>query len=98
MEKKIYEKTSEKVIDFLVGFLIIPGGIGLILYLVRYLTTSFHIFNPLGSIGYPVFLILSLLLVNYFGKKRKYIGIGFLFAMISFPLVLLGTCFLKWFY
>lgn len=100
MEKKIYEKKSEKVIDFLIGFLAIPWGPGLLLSLAGYLTSSLfrsnYIYSPIGSILYVVLLVSYLIFAIYLGRKRKYIGIGLLYALVVIPLVLLGTCLLAW--
>ena len=98
MEKKVYEKKSEKVIDFLIGFLGIPWGTGLLLSLVGYLTSSLfrpnYNYLPIGSILDVVLLVSCLIFAIYLGRKRKYIGIGLLYALVVVPLVLLGTCLL----
>jgi hypothetical protein len=96
MEKKIYENKREKVIDFLIGFLAIPWGISLLMFLIGSMISRFNKTNygPIYSILYIVVFLLELIFAIYIGRKRKYIGIGLLFALVIVPLVLLGTCLL----
>lgn len=90
MEKKIYEKKSEKVIDFLIGFFLIPAFFGITTGFVS-ATVGYRNFGPLISI---FVLLAEIVGVIYLCRKRKFMGIGLLFALIVVPLVLLGTCLL----
>lgn len=90
MEKKIYEKKSDKVIDFLIGFLLMPAFFAI--------TTGFVSaavgYRNSGSLISTFVLLAELVGAIYLCRKRKYIGTGLLFALVVVPLVLLGTCLL----
>jgi hypothetical protein len=85
MENKIYAKKSEKVIDFLIGFLLIPVLIG-----ISYPSIA----RSLGATLASIVFWLELLVVIYLSVKRVYIRIGVLLALVAIPLVALGACLL----
>ncbi len=94
MEKKIYVRKSEKVIDFLIGFLGIPLGLSLVGGVIS--QTGYHMklgFNFITIVNL-VFFLVGLGYSTYIGTKRKFIGLGLLFVFVAVPLVLLGTCLL----
>lgn len=91
METKIYQKKSEKIIDFLIGFLLIP--------IVGIVSTYYSLFAasvPNSSFLYTILFMIvfgvEIVLTICLGVKRKFIGIGLLYALVAVPLVLLGTC------
>jgi hypothetical protein len=90
MEKKVYENKSDKVIDFLIGFFLIPVVFGItssfVSVLVRHSGSG-----PFISIG---LFLAELAGAIYLGRKRKYIGIGLLFIFVVLPLVAIGSCLL----
>ena len=90
MEKKIYDKKSEKIIDFIIGFILIPVFFGITTNLVSS-KVSHGNYGPLVLISV---LLIELVGVIYLCRKRKYMGIGLLFTLVVLPLVLLGTCLL----
>lgn len=86
MEKKIYFKKSQKVIDLLTGFLFIP-----VLFLIsaKFILRRGHFHD----VSVYIFIVLAGIAgVIYLCIKRKYIGIGLLFAFVISPLVFLGAC------
>ncbi len=94
MKKKIYEKKSEKIIDFLIGFFGVPFSLSIVLVVVSKVCNYMKL-NDGFILG--IGLIVSLIGLGYsiyLGKKRKFIGIGMLFTFIVVPLVLCGTCLL----
>lgn len=90
MEKKVYEKKIDKVIDFLIGFLLIPAFFGITTGFVSNVA-GYRNLRPLIPVSV---LVAELLGAIYLCRKRKYIGIGLLFALVVVPLVFLGTCLL----
>lgn len=96
MEKKIYEKKSEKVIDFLIGFFLIPTFFGITIGFV--LKAAEYYYKTIPNFCWSWILTFVLLAelneVISLYRKRKFIGIGLLFALVVVPLVLLGTCLL----
>jgi len=82
MEKKVYTQKKEKVVDFLIGFLLIPFVMG----------ASAGLAGMLNEIFAMVLSVLELVAAIYVSIKRKFIGIGFLFIAVVIPLVALGTC------
>jgi hypothetical protein len=99
MERKIYTKPSEKVIDFLIGFLLLPLLVVLINAFSYRLWGFMKIirigyFHPIPLFGSTILGLAELALAIYLCIKRKYIGIGLLFTLVVIPLVLLGTCLL----
>lgn len=93
MERKVYEKRSDKVIDFLIGFLLIPAFVGITIWFISILP-GFRYFR--GVISLVVF-IAEIVAAIYLCRRRKYMGIGLLYALVVVPLVLAGTCFLIFF-
>jgi len=95
VEKKVYEKKSEKVIDFLIGFFGIPLGLSLAAGIInatgRYIRLEY---NFIAIVNVVVFLM-GLGYSIYVARKRKFIGRGLLFVFVVVPLVLLGTCLLN---
>ena len=89
MEKKIYDKKSEKVIDFLIG-LFIPVLFGVI---TSFASTVFWQRDPLQPFTAVVMLTLIVVAI-YLCIKRRYIRIGLLFGLVILPLAFLGTCLL----
>jgi len=87
MEKKVYTEKKEKVIDFLIGFLLIP--LAMIVPTVSAASAALFGYFPLA-----LFLI-EVGVVVYLSNKRKFIGTGFLFFLAFGPLVLVGTCVLN---
>lgn len=86
MEKKVYTKKSEKVIDFLIGFFLIPLSIGIPISWV----TRFYKYRLIFS--WCIFL-LALIFIIYLSIKRRFIKIGLIYFFVVVPLVLAGTCF-----
>ncbi len=90
MQKKVYEKKSEKVIDFLIGFILIPA---FLIITSRFISAA--VFQPNFSSIIAIFVLLAELVgIIYLSRKRKFIGIGLAYTFIGIPLVLLGTCLL----
>jgi hypothetical protein len=91
MEKKVYTKKSEKVVDFFIGFVGVPTFFAAILWgysFLRYkqailFDKSVVIFVFLKLIGYVFYLV----------RKRKYVAIGLIYFLVVAPLVFVGTCF-----
>lgn len=89
MQKKIYTKKSEKVGDFLIGLLVIPfllvfvNSVGLVPRLV-----------DISQVFFVALNLAVLVFAVYVGVKRKFIGIGLLFAFVVIPLIAAGTCLL----
>lgn len=108
MQKKIYNKKSEKIIDFLLGLMGAPVIFGITPILASKLFYSFPFFynihqpDNMGALGvytasWPGFGIVfaaELAAAAYIGIKRKFIGIGLLFSIVVIPLVVAGGCML----
>ncbi len=86
MGKKVYTKKSEKVIDFLIGFLLIPLAVGIPISWV----TRFYKYHLILS---WCILLSELIFIIYLSIKRRFIKIGLIYFFVVVPLVLAGTCF-----
>lgn len=87
MEKKVYTKKSEKVADFLIGFLLIPLSVGIpISWVMRFY--KYHLLILSWCI-----LLSELIFIIYLSIKRRFIKIGLIYFFVVVPLVLAGTCF-----
>ncbi len=86
MEKKVYTKKSEKLIDFLIGFLLIPLSVGIPISWV----TRFYRYH---LILFWCILLSELIFIIYLSIKRRFIKIGLIYFFVVVPLVLAGTCF-----
>lgn len=97
MQKKVYVKRSEKVIDFLIGFFGLPFVITAASSMIGWWASNLIKIRDFNYYAAGIFLVVWLLGIGfaiYLGIKRRYIGIGFLFAVVIVPLVLAGTCLL----
>jgi len=102
METKIYTEKKEKVIDFLIGFFGIPLGFGLfaggVSAFVQFLFSPAHkssfgfIAAIFGAIVWLVALVVPIILIVYFWRRRRFIALGLLYSIVVVPLILLGTC------
>lgn len=85
MEKRVYSTTKEKIVDFLIGFVIslITG--------IAVMASPFS--WVLGSIpvGISAMIILLVIVGYLIWRKRKYMGIGFLFGIVAY-LLSLASC------
>jgi len=90
VEKKVYQNKGEKVIDFLIGFFLIPGILSITIWCAS-IAVGYRNF---GRFIPALVLLPELAGAIYLCLKRKYMGIGWLFALVVVPLVLLGTCLL----
>lgn len=90
MKTEIYDKKSDKIIDFLIGFFLIPAFLGISSRVVFVLVDNGKVV-PFISLGV---LLAELVGAIYLGLRRKYIGIGLLFSFVVVPVVLSGTCLL----
>jgi len=94
---KYYQDSSNKFIDFLIGFF----GVGIVWTILSTLITLLFSFGYYGSELYIyasaiIFLIISIFLIIYFqNQNRKWISIGILLALIT-PIILFlllaGAC------
>jgi uncharacterized membrane protein len=101
VQKKIYNKRSERIVDFLLGFFVLPIAVNIIallltamVYGLSYLSSGFGAGSVLGTVLPILTWLLTLPFAIYIGIKRKFIGIGLLFAIVIVPLVFLGGCLL----
>jgi hypothetical protein len=89
MKVKVYEKKSDKVIDFLIGFILVPA----VFFAGGQLVNGTSLINSNPYFLLVVFIAASAGVV-YLCQKRKFIGIGIGYLFILIPLAALGTCFL----
>lgn len=102
MEHKVYNNKREKIIDFLIGFFLIPAILGITASTVGHQTFSpFHPVYTTGELlqaiysSWPVLLgELGVCVYISIRLKRKFIIRGLLYALVGVPLVLFGTCLL----
>jgi hypothetical protein len=93
MIKKVYQNRGEKLFDFFIGFFVLPLSFTIISFLLASLLSLIGYYYLSGIIATIIF-IFSLFTLIYLLIKRKYMGLGLLFATIVVPLVLVGTCLL----
>ncbi len=92
---KLYTTSGQKLLDFLIGFFA-PEIVSIVVYFLLYLF-SFYFKVYFHSL-FIFFILLILILVGqifgifYFWKKRKYLALGLLFALL-FPFIVLGVLF-----
>jgi hypothetical protein len=105
MQTKEYTEKKDKVIDFLIGFLAIPFAFGVIygglMALATYPVHGGGYTSSIATIISTVMGIFSLaafitpiLLIVYLWRRRHFMALGLLYAVVVVPLVLLGTCLL----
>lgn len=101
MEKKIYNTKSQKVGDFIIGFVMGSiTGIAVTLTTFSWLVSGFSTgaFAPFIIPATILAVILLAVIIGYLiGRKRRYMGIGFLFGAVTVIvacLLLLGSCIL----
>ncbi|MFA6355781.1 MAG: hypothetical protein WCY23_01580 [Candidatus Omnitrophota bacterium] len=102
MQKKIYNTTSEKRGDFIIGFVlglvINSAGIGANIFMLGFLNSYFATSN-IGILFMPMIIVVIFMgVLSYFiGRRRKYTGSGILVGtliMIVVFLLLIGSCLL----
>lgn len=95
MEKKIYTKKSEKVLDFFIGFVGVPTFFAAISWgsmgVFSFLKHKQFIFSDKNAITI-IFLVL-IGFTFYVVRRRKYVAVGLIFFLVIVPLVIAGTCF-----
>lgn len=74
-----YTSKKRKVIDFLIGFLVIPGLGALFTYLMP-------------SFGYIILLACLAIFIAMIINGRRFLGMGILVALVAVPLIAFGSC------
>jgi len=87
MEGKVYETLGGKILDFLLGFLILGGVFSSVLSLFARGAGSPGLMTAMFAAAGAAALALSI----YLYKKRKFMGIGFGLAAVGGPLIVFVT-------
>ena len=88
-EEGFYFYTKTRILDVLAG---ISGGVMYVIF-VTILMVAFKVETIWWFFGIFVVLYLGIILYCFY-KKRKYLGIGFIFAVTGLPAIIGGCMYL----
>lgn len=92
MEKKVYTNKREKLIDFLIGFIVIPILFFAVFSFSTQLSRFYKFSYAIQSIMHMIVTLIMIASIIYIARIRRYIKIGVIFFLVALPLILAGTC------